>query len=402
MVRKMSLPATRLIGIVLLLGVFVALGNYERMPEVFSRAAQDRKAAGDAPPLPQAGRPEAIAETPQPLPIGDEVAVRINAERPFSDLPVVAARPFKSSLTGDDRDRAISCLAMAALYEAGASAEGQRAVMQVVLNRVRHPAFPSNVCGVVFQGAERTTGCQFTFTCDGAMHRWTPSAEALAAAKQRAQAMLDGDVEERVGLSTHYHTDWVVPYWSASLDKVTAIESHLFFRWKGFWGKPAALRIKPLPSEPQIKQLASFDEAHRSTTVADAPPEEDQAPAQTGSSAEASAGVMLIDPRGPQRRSPLRMALAPAGTPGRWALNAVGKCAKQSDCRVVGWVDAQAAPAEITQASITASPPDFVYVQLLRDRVQQAYWNCAKWPPAGSARCIGTPKDAAGLALGSG
>ena len=42
---------------------------------------------------------------------------------------------------------------------------------QVILNRVRDPNFPASVCGVVYQGAERVTGCQFSFTCDGSLAR---------------------------------------------------------------------------------------------------------------------------------------------------------------------------------------------------------------------------------------
>src|SRR3546814_18161788 len=77
-----------------------------------------------------------------------------------------------------DRARALTCLADAVYYEAASESDaGQRAVAQVVLNRVRHPAFPATVCGVVFQGSERASGCQFSFACDGAMAR-TPSGEA--------------------------------------------------------------------------------------------------------------------------------------------------------------------------------------------------------------------------------
>jgi hypothetical protein len=79
-----------------------------------------------------------------------------------------------------DRDRAIDCLAVAAWYEAGNDFDGQRSVIQVVLNRVAHPGFPKSVCGVVFQGSQRATGCQFTFTCDGSMARRHPSPAAMA------------------------------------------------------------------------------------------------------------------------------------------------------------------------------------------------------------------------------
>ena len=105
-------------------------------------------------------------------------------------------------------------------------------MIQTVLNRVRHPAFPATVCGVVFQGSERSTGCQFTFTCDGALAR-QPSAAAWARARALAEQALDGAVDERVGNATHYHTDWVVPYWRTSLDKIAQVETHIFDRWRG-------------------------------------------------------------------------------------------------------------------------------------------------------------------------
>ncbi|HZZ88499.1 MAG TPA: cell wall hydrolase, partial [Caulobacteraceae bacterium] len=60
----------------------------------------------------------------------------------------------------------LQCLTAAVYYEArGESREGQAAVAQVVLNRVRSPAFPKTVCGVVYQGAAQHS-CQFSFACN--------------------------------------------------------------------------------------------------------------------------------------------------------------------------------------------------------------------------------------------
>src|SRR3546814_109789 len=128
-------------------------------------------------------------------------------------LPIYpAARPFIFSGSPVDLARATDCLAAAQLYEAGDDAVGERAVAQVVLNRVRHPAFPKTVCGVVFQGQERATGCQFTFTCDGALAR-APTQAAWERARDIARSALAGKVYRPVGYATHYHTDWVGPYW---------------------------------------------------------------------------------------------------------------------------------------------------------------------------------------------
>src|SRR3546814_15302395 len=100
-------------------------------------------------------------------PVTEADARTQNAEIPLVTKGFVAARPFIYAGGGDAKARARDCLAAAMLYEAGDDATGQQAVGQVVINRARHPAFPKSNCGVVFQGSERATGWQFTFTCDG-------------------------------------------------------------------------------------------------------------------------------------------------------------------------------------------------------------------------------------------
>jgi hypothetical protein len=112
-------------------------------------------------------------------------------------------------------------------------------VAQEVLNRMRHPAFPKTVCGVVFQGADRKTGCQFTFTCDGALGR-KPDDAAWARARKVAEAALNGYVMKKVGNATHYHADYVAPYWSPTLVKVAVVGQHIFYRWTGGAGLPPA------------------------------------------------------------------------------------------------------------------------------------------------------------------
>ena len=81
-----------------------------------------------------------------------------------------AARPYQMGAL--DQSRQLDCLAQAVYYEArGESPAGQAAVAQVVLNRVRHPAFPKSICSVVYQGAQAGHGCQFSFACDGSTRR---------------------------------------------------------------------------------------------------------------------------------------------------------------------------------------------------------------------------------------
>jgi spore germination cell wall hydrolase CwlJ-like protein len=172
-----------------------------------------------------------------------EDAAAINAKVPDSDEALEMALPLtilKSNAQNPASMLAIDCLTSAIYYEAASeSLTGQRAVAQVVLNRMRHPAYPNSVCGVVYQGSQRRTGCQFSFTCDGSLSR-RPSAASWARARVVAAMALSGYVEPSVGMATHYHTIWVVPYWSSSLTKLRTVGAHIFYRWSGNNGKRGA------------------------------------------------------------------------------------------------------------------------------------------------------------------
>jgi spore germination cell wall hydrolase CwlJ-like protein len=175
--------------------------------------------------------------------LSENEARAANLRAPFSDGQHEVASPLFWPLEPErfpDRASATDCLTAAIYYEAASEPlVGKRAVAQVVLNRVRHPAFPNSVCGVVMQGASRKTGCQFTFTCDGSLYR-APSRSGWESARQVALAALSGVVEPSVGWATHYHADYVRPYWASSLGKVAAIGNHLFYRWPGAWGRRKA------------------------------------------------------------------------------------------------------------------------------------------------------------------
>jgi spore germination cell wall hydrolase CwlJ-like protein len=158
-----------------------------------------------------------------------EQAKALNASIPFVDAKLVAARPYRFRGTPAGREQAVQCLATAALYEAGADGRGQKAVIQVVLNRLALPQYPNTVCGVVYQGSDRPSGCQFSFTCDGSVVR-RPEYAGWPKARAAAKRALNGYVFTPVGRATHYHTDWTVPYWASSLDKIAQIESHIFYR----------------------------------------------------------------------------------------------------------------------------------------------------------------------------
>ncbi len=190
-----------------------------------------------------------------------QAAAEVNALRPFSNLPIRPMRPFVLQTDASDRERAVHCMAQAIYYEAAREPlKGQQAVAQVVLNRVRHPAYPKSICGVVFQGAARPTGCQFTFTCDGSL-RWAPDAAIFRRVEDVARKALDGYVDRAVGSATHYHAAYVSPYWAPTLVKMTQVGQHIFYRWTGPWGEPPAFIGRYAGHEAELSQalLTGYD-----------------------------------------------------------------------------------------------------------------------------------------------
>ncbi|HJV40314.1 cell wall hydrolase [Caulobacter sp.] len=141
-----------------------------------------------------------------------------------------SATPFQLG-NALESSRELECLADAVYYEArGETPSGQAAVAQVVMNRVRHPAFPKSICGVVFQGAYHRTGCQFSFACDGSM-RHARDVSAWNRARKIAARALTGAISNEVGSATHFHTTNVSPGWGPRLLRVAQVGMHIFYRF---------------------------------------------------------------------------------------------------------------------------------------------------------------------------
>lgn len=179
------------------------------------------------------------------------------------------APPFIAPAQTDDAARALDCLTAAVYYEARSEPiEGQEAVAQVVLNRVRNPAFPNSVCGTVYEGSSRDTGCQFTFTCDGSLlARREPA--AWERARRVAAAALGGFVYTPVGNATFYHTTAILPWWAPSLNRVTTIGAHIFYRLKGAWGGALAFNQRYAGIEPATAVGARYPEKAAAQIVED-------------------------------------------------------------------------------------------------------------------------------------
>ena len=122
------------------------------------------------------------------------------------------------------------CLARAIYFEARSESEmGQLAVAKVVLNRLKDPAYPKTICGVIYQGASRTNACQFSFACDGISDQ-PKSRVAWDQSKKIAARALAGDQSINIlGAATYYHADYVNPKWSSSFKRLIKIGRHIFY-----------------------------------------------------------------------------------------------------------------------------------------------------------------------------
>ncbi|WP_176590107.1 cell wall hydrolase [Sphingobium sp. EM0848] len=387
--------STWLLWLVLFVGLPAMVATWEaRSPSAAKRPSPIVAAAG----LKRPATPPPSVEPVELYALDRNQAQAFNAAIPFSHLPNPAARPFVFAGSENDLARATDCLAAAQLYEAGDDNTGERAVAQVVLNRVRHPAFPKTVCGVVFQGQERATGCQFTFTCDGALAR-TPTQAAWERAREIAKSALAGKVYKPVGYATHYHTDWVVPYWSGSLDKITSVGTHLFFRWRGWWGTPPAFRRTGENGEPLIARIARLSVAHQGRPDAGILPSaallaggavnelaaRPQQAIGADSLGKMMAGVRLIA-IAPGAKSFL-VELGRGATPDSWPTLAQTFCAGRPECRIMAW-RVGTAPGGLPLSGDQMESMAFAYIHNSATGLQRALWNCVQTPRDNKEECM--------------
>lgn len=340
------------------------------------------------------------AAAPSVGPVADAIR-HTNARIPFAPAGLASPRPFLlPDANATDYARATDCLAAAAYYEAGQGEVDERAVVQVVLNRTRHPAFPKTVCGVVFQGQERSTGCQFTFTCDGAMSRRRPSPGAWERARRIAQEALNGRTEPRVGNATHYHTDWVLPVWSRQMDKIAAVNTHLFFRWRGRQGEPATFVAPYAGGEAAMPKMAMLSRAHGvgmggMATMAGMPVDlpataERTVPAAAFVQRPAmpAAGERLPDESALPDPDVFLIAISPAAGADSLLQQAQRLCAGRSYCRFIGWTDGRRKADRLPMPGSAVDAISFTFTRTASAGPDMARWNCAEFPRSDPAQCL--------------
>lgn len=385
-----SRPALALIGVMLVAALAIALVWWQmRLAPQEATAGHNLTKLDRLPARPE--DIEAHGSAAQSV-LPTDQARRRNAAVPFASGPTQAAKPFVFAGTEADRALALQCLATAVVYEAGDDSVGQSAVAQVVLNRVRHAAFPGTVCGVVYQGAERRTGCQFTFTCDGSLRRQMSEA-AWRRGREVADRALSGIVDTTVGLATHYHTDWVYPYWSPQLNKLAQVGTHLFFGWPGSWGGPRAFGRtyrghEVAPGVAGSSALAVGGDNANVTPTLDGftgP----RLPGLPLPKAELPAGMGKV----PLYGNRLRLVradggafglLAAPGAPAEKLVNAaLALCSKPGPCEVAAWSNEDDIPGEYPIPAGARGTMIFEYV-----RGGATRFDCQRFPSKDTKRCL--------------
>jgi spore germination cell wall hydrolase CwlJ-like protein len=238
--RRWHIVGLVCLALAVLLGAAALAGSMPAMPWQDSAEARQRLALAEIPDIESLNVDDKAQIAAEGLD-----AQQQNAAIPVLGQPIEVPQEFRLLASQPETyATALRCLTQAVYYEAAVEPlQGRRGVAQVVLNRVRHPAYPNSVCGVVYQGSERRTGCQFSFTCDGSLLR-TPMASPWREAQEVARAALAGYVERSVGTATHYHADYVLPYWAYNLGKIGQLGRHIFYRFNGGAGRSTSFTAR--------------------------------------------------------------------------------------------------------------------------------------------------------------
>ena len=160
------------------------------------------------------------------------------------DRPSYASLIDPENLNKEER-----CLAEAVYFEARSEPEdGQAAVAQVVLNRVKSGLYPTSVCGVVYQNRHRKFACQFSFACEGKSLRINEAESWKPAVRVAREVTFGQTYNEDVGAATHYHANYVRPFWAKRLKKMDVIGRHIFYSLEA--GADVAVLNEVLGSSP--------------------------------------------------------------------------------------------------------------------------------------------------------
>lgn len=206
------------------------LGSIAATQPALSGNAAAARFAGSAVPAGQAASLRFAAAADVPASIEVPAVFRQTDARNALLRNAIATDTPTVSIALRDLEKERRCLTEGIYFEArGEGVVGQLAVAEVILNRVVSGRYPSNICGVVFQG-QASKRCQFSFACNGDMKKRREPV-AWRKAQRIAHYVLAGKVRNSiVGPATFYHATYVSPYWAQSMVEVVKVGQHIFYR----------------------------------------------------------------------------------------------------------------------------------------------------------------------------
>jgi hypothetical protein len=212
--------ADKRVSVALAVAVLLVTGASTVVPPAETVSAKPQAAQLASAPLPVSLLPEKPVEA-----IVDPASLVVRTTP--VDLSPLLNQSVLERMLGEQR-----CLAEAMYYEArGEGVDGEKAIAEVVFNRMRSSGYPHSICGVVYQRGATGHGCQFSFTCNGEMDA-TKSAGAWARAKRLAGRILTGLIQ--LGDATEdaiaFHAAAVQPGWGGHLVRTIQIGNHVFYR----------------------------------------------------------------------------------------------------------------------------------------------------------------------------
>ena len=120
----------------------------------------------------------------------------------------------------------IECLIKNAYFESrNQGVKGMQAVTWVVLNRTKHPSYPSTPCAVIY------APFQFEWTRSDAKLQ-VKEKDAYMQAERVVEGVLSGKLKDNTNSSTHFHSARIKPKWASRLSYTTTIGSHCFYKLK--------------------------------------------------------------------------------------------------------------------------------------------------------------------------
>ena len=201
------------------------------------------------------------------------MALNSSTPTPSDGDAIVAARPpppaaqfdangkpnYAALIDPKDSARQMRCLSEAIYFEArGEPEQGQAAVAQVVLNRVRSGIFPTKVCAVVYQDRNHPFACQFSFACDGSSLRIEEPGAWATATRIAEQVVSGANYNPKVAEALNYHANYVYPDWAGDLRRVDRIGTHIFYSMRGGvnWA-PGTRGDAPATTTPTTQTMAA-------------------------------------------------------------------------------------------------------------------------------------------------